>query len=227
MPGRGNGLRAPSYAPLVDLDPRLADAMLEALRAAGVAAYAVPVGSEASAQLIPRPASGPKDRLYVDAEADDVAAHVLRSHLPDEFGEDRREERAWKEIVAGFDTDPTDPVPRWPVAEDLDSEATVRAGTTDTERRQPDETTVDDSDDHFVPPPPPPVPRPDPLTVAGWMALFGGPAYLLVATMLDWTTPGWLAFAAVGAFVGGFVLLVLRLGEDRDGNGDEDDGAVV
>ncbi len=40
MNRRGNGLSADTYAPLVDLAPHLADAMLAALGEAGVAAYA-------------------------------------------------------------------------------------------------------------------------------------------------------------------------------------------
>ena len=58
------------------------------------------------------------------------------------------------------------------------------------------------------------------------MALFGGPAYLLIATAVGWTVPAVAAFFAIGAFVGGFAILVLRMGDDRNGKG-PDDGAVV
>jgi hypothetical protein len=83
-------------------------------------------------------------------------------------------------------------------------------------------------DEHFVPPPAPPLPELGPVVKGAWLALFGGPAYLLVATGAGWTVPGWAAFCAMAAFVGGFVVLVLQLGSDRRDNGsDDDDGAVV
>ncbi len=91
----------------------------------------------------------------------------------------------------------------------------------------PDEDEILDDDteeDHFVPPPPGPLPTADPTTKSAWIALFGGPLYLLTAAILNWQVPGWAAFLAVAAFVGGFVVLVLRMGDDPR---DPDDGAVV
>ena len=81
-------------------------------------------------------------------------------------------------------------------------------------------------EEHYFPPPPPPLPKLDPLSKGAWAALFGGPAYLLIATAVGWTVPAIAAFFAIGAFVGGFAILVLRMGDDRNGNG-PDDGAVV
>ena len=82
-------------------------------------------------------------------------------------------------------------------------------------------------EEHYVPPPPPPLPRLSPLTKGAWVALFGGPGYLLTATMAGWTIPGWLGFGAVAAFIGGFIVLVLHVGDDHDRDSDPDDGAVV
>jgi hypothetical protein len=88
--------------------------------------------------------------------------------------------------------------------------------------------TEDDDDDHFVPPAPPPLPKLDPLAKGAWAALFGGPGYLVVATALHWSVPGFAAFCAVAAFVTGFALLVLRMNESGPGGPDDgDDGAVV
>lgn len=82
-------------------------------------------------------------------------------------------------------------------------------------------------DEHFVPPPPPPLPHLDSVAKGAWTALFGGPAYLLVATLLGWVIPGWAALLAVVAFVGGFAVVALRLGDRRSDDAGPDDGAVL
>jgi hypothetical protein len=74
-----------------------------------------------------------------------------------------------------------------------------------------------------------PLPRPaklDAIAKAAWLGLVGGPAYLLIATFLNWTISGPAAFVAVAAFIGGFVTLVIKLG-DRPRRNDDDDGAVL
>jgi hypothetical protein len=82
--------------------------------------------------------------------------------------------------------------------------------------------------DHYVPPVPPPLPRLDPMTKGAWLALFGGPLYLLISTAVGATISGLAAFLAVAAFVGGFVILVLRMDNGRPpDSGSDDDGAVV
>jgi hypothetical protein len=60
-----------------------------------------------------------------------------------------------------------------------------------------------------------------------WTALAGGPAYLLVASIAGWVVPGWAALAAVAAFVGGFTVIVMRLGDGPSGGAGPDNGAVV
>lgn len=83
-------------------------------------------------------------------------------------------------------------------------------------------------DDHYVPPVPPPLPRLDPVTKLAWLALFGGPLYLLVSTATGATISGLSAFLAVAAFVSGFVVLVLRMDNGRPpDSGSDDNGAVV
>jgi hypothetical protein len=84
-----------------------------------------------------------------------------------------------------------------------------------------------DDEDHFVPPVPPPLPRLDPVTKGAWVALFGGPLYLLVAVMASWQVADWAAFCAVAAFVGGFATLVVRMGDRPPRDSGPDDGAVV
>ena len=82
-------------------------------------------------------------------------------------------------------------------------------------------------DEHYVPPVPPPLPRLDPVSKGAWAALFGGPGYLLLAVLLGWVVPSWAAFCAVGAFVGGFATLVVRMGDRPPGDSGPNDGAVV
>jgi hypothetical protein len=92
---------------------------------------------------------------------------------------------------------------------------------------QPPQPPPDSGDERFVPPVPPPLPRLDPISKGAWVALFGGPGYLLLAVLLGWQIPGWAAFCAVGAFVGGFAALVVRMGDRPPEDSGPGDGAVV
>ena len=95
-------------------------------------------------------------------------------------------------------------------------------------RKAPPQPGPGDDDEHYIPPAPPPLPKLDPITKGAWAALFGGPAYLVIATAVGWSVPGIAAFCAVAAFVTGFAILVLRMNEPRPGGPDDgDDGAVV
>jgi hypothetical protein len=85
----------------------------------------------------------------------------------------------------------------------------------------------DPAAEHFVPPVPPPLPRLQPATKLAWIALLGGPLYLLISTAIGATISGFAAFLAVAAFVGGFVVIVLRMDNGRPPDSGPDDGAVV
>lgn len=85
----------------------------------------------------------------------------------------------------------------------------------------------DRAEEHFVPPVPPPLPKLDPVTKGAWLALFGGPLYLLISTAVGTAISALAAFLAVAAFVGGFVILVLRMDNGRPPDSGPDDGAVV
>lgn len=275
MTRRGNGLTAAEYTPLADLSAALADAVLTALKDAGVAAYVSPVPAQPRETADP---DEPGQRLYVDAAARGRAERVLMDRLPgprdadeppaapvtgevstdlaDDVAGDvsdaahvdddppdhddmpppgRDEEMIWQEIIAGFDADSPD-TPSWPDRENIDDSSPritaariVRPAEPPLSRPDP-EVSGDDSEvgdeGHYIPPPPPPLPRADPVTKFAWLALAGGPLYLLLTAILQWEVPGWAAFAAVAAFVGGFVTLVLRMGDERRDDG-PDDGAVV
>jgi hypothetical protein len=95
-------------------------------------------------------------------------------------------------------------------------------------RQAPADTTPANEDDRYIPPPPPPLPTLDSIAKGAWVALFGGPAYLVVATAAHWELSGFAVFCAVAAFVTGFAVLVLRMNSPGPGGPDDgDDGAVV
>jgi hypothetical protein len=84
-----------------------------------------------------------------------------------------------------------------------------------------------EANDRYVPPRVPPLPKLDPVARGAWTALFGGPGYLFVATMLQWQVPGWAELASIVAFIAGFVVLVSRLGDGPSRRDGPDQGAVV
>lgn len=143
--GRDNGLpRAARYVALVDVDPPVADHVLELLREAGVTAVAEPVAGELSSTTrAMAPTDRPTERVHVDGEHVLLAQSVVRRALPgieaDFFADaarrqderDAEQERRRRDeldadqvdslfagIVAGFDATGDDPVPRWSVLED-------------------------------------------------------------------------------------------------------------
>ncbi|WP_157180728.1 hypothetical protein [Actinopolymorpha alba] len=151
------------------------------------------------------------------------------------------EERAWADIVAGYDRDLAGGDRPWPALEDVDeslAQPTELAGTDDPGDDRSSSGARDDhaaegsrgsggrppSEERYVPPPPPPLPPLDSVTKVAWLALFGGPAVLLVATVADIYVPAWFALLGVVAFIGGFLALVLRM---KGGPPDDDDGAIV
>jgi hypothetical protein len=162
---------------------------------------------------------------------------------PDTAGREHDEEEIWRDLVARLGPGPhtDDEEPRgdtpWPAEEDLDARSSgarvIKPADPDAMAAEPDlarpaepaSAAPAESDEHYIPPPPPPLPHLDPVAKGAWLALFGGPAYLLTATIAGWTMPAWAAFCAVAAFIGGFAVLVVRMSdEDR---GDDDNGAVV
>jgi hypothetical protein len=86
---------------------------------------------------------------------------------------------------------------------------------------------ADEDDERYVPAPLPPPAKLDSISKFALVAVIGGPGYLLIASVfLHWTVSAPAAFVAVGAFIGGFVTLVVKLG-DRSRRDDDDDGAVL
>ncbi|HWD82819.1 MAG TPA: hypothetical protein VG497_28155 [Kribbella sp.] len=237
---RDNGLTATSYTSLGGIDPLVAEPVLDALKAAGIAAYCENQ-SEALSEVVAPDAEETEepvripvgyDEIFVDAEAVERARPVI----------DRSTEDAeWKSLVEQFNQPSApghdggeDPVPRWPASEDVDDKyeplIDVPTGLTiQDDAPEADEKPAkkaDDPHDHFVPPEPPRGPRLDWVSRAAWLGLLGGPLLLIAAAVFGFGT-GRITTLAVVGFIGGFLTLVLRM-KDRLPPGDGgDDGAVV
>ena len=81
---RGNGLQAADWGALVDLDPRLAESLLDRLATAGVAASVEPAGGTPDALSRATPLPGrPLDRLWVDPRRADAARAVVGAEVAD------------------------------------------------------------------------------------------------------------------------------------------------
>ncbi len=155
---------------------------------------------------------------------------------PDKAGREHDEDEIWRDIVSRFDVpaqevDDADVAP-WPAQENLDTRPpgirVIKPAEPQAPPGEPEELAPAGGDDeHYVPPPPPPLPTLDGISKAAWLALFGGPGYLLFTTIVGWTIPAWAAFGAVAAFVGGFITLVVRMSDDGRGDSGPDNGAVV
>jgi hypothetical protein len=86
---------------------------------------------------------------------------------------------------------------------------------------------ADEEDERYVPAPLPPPAKLGTISKLALAGVIGGPGYLLVVSVfLHWAISATDAFIAVAAFIGGFVTLVVKLG-DRPRRDDDDDGAVL
>jgi hypothetical protein len=251
---RSNGLTAATYTPVADIEPPIAAALLDDLRALGVAAYTTPVQSTSTPGFNgPEFLDGVRDRLYVDAASAAKVRDLIASRDPNLI--DDNEDLTFAQLVAGFDR-PLGGTAPWPVAEDLavdDARLTDERDTaaaqakTDLDDEQPQRRWGDGLDDdrssdgeflavtwrarpesdedHFVPEPPAPLPHLEPYKQLAWAGVVGGPLALLIAALTGVSFPGWLSWFAIVGFIGGFVTLVATMSDDDDW--DPDDGAVV
>jgi hypothetical protein len=195
---------------------------------------------------------GRTDGVEPDRDTSEAAAGIPEADADQSRMATFDEERAWADIVAGYDRTPDDAVPRWPALEDIgedDAAGRDRPGANDDGSdngssggaRRPDSgATGDDpesgggedtrekppagAEDRFVPPPPPPLPELDTVARVGWAALLGGPVLLLLAAVASSYVPSWFTALGVVAFIAGFLTLVLRM---KGGPPDDEDGAIV
>jgi hypothetical protein len=240
------GLPAAAYAKLADVDPPIAEHVLDLLAQARIPAYAEPLVGDTGPYRDVRAPDRPTTRIYVERTRLSEARSAISEGLPSlraEFHADAaaradaddmrrastdRIDEAWDDIVAGFHT--AEPPPR-PGAEGSGlSQRLVREHTEPPEPEGQQALGPRDyalpeqlDDEGFTPPPPPPMPRPrDRFDAFAWIGLIGGPLAIILAFVLG--LGGWVAAAGFAAFTAGFVTLVARSSDRRH---EGDDGAVV
>ncbi|HEX2902546.1 MAG TPA: hypothetical protein VHO01_03745 [Jatrophihabitans sp.] len=216
---RDNGLDSEAYLPVADVDPRLADHLLDVLGLREVPAYVEPTSEALTA-----------DRLFVAADQTDAARQVL-TDLAAELGievsssrhRDRQPERP--DPLAGIDTDTEfaaivadlgdlgRPLLDWNTSIALDT-----AGLTS------DRHAVD-PDEHFVPPAAPPVPRPALASVLAVLVTLLGIAVIAFGTSMGLPSDLPLPLGVVLVLFGAGLLALRLRPEPRDES--DDDGAIV
>ena len=80
---RDNGLPSAAWGALVDLDPRLSEALLSRLAGADVAAFVEPAAGHASWTRAAQLPDRPLDRLWVDPVKAETARQVVSAEVAD------------------------------------------------------------------------------------------------------------------------------------------------
>lgn len=83
MSRRDNGLQSADWGALVDVDPRLSEALLDSLAAAQVAAYVEPAGGQEPFTRATHLPDRPMDRLWIDPARADAARTVVAAEVAD------------------------------------------------------------------------------------------------------------------------------------------------
>ncbi len=231
---RDNGLRCAGYVALGDLDPRIADAMLEALRDHGIAAYVTPTPGARGGYLEVRLPAELTNRLFVDSAKKDQARQVVGLEREEEqaatapapqatAGSDQDIDSAWQQLLVSLQAPTTAAAPTWPSSEDVpvDESSWLDLPAVPAEPSASD-LSFDEPDEHFVPPPAPPFPQLRPVTLAAILAIIGG--ILVLVTQVDGGAWDWVAILAI---IAGGASLAWHVKEGPPTDSGWDDGAVV
>jgi hypothetical protein len=221
---RDNGLEAALWSPLRDVDPRIGEHLLDLLSAVGIAAYLEPSADvEPYTRSVSLP-SPPADRLFVDRSRRAEARTVVDEYVP-EAGEARTTQPGSRPPVSRRDLDEDAEWSRIVSAFEAEHGRTVVDDPSEAPPPPPHELPVlDRPDEHYEPPAPPPIPAPAPaslyavLLVAAGVLLVGAPGILNLSADLG-------LIVGVAAIAGGAAMLVARMRDRSDDDGD--DGAVV
>lgn len=150
-----------------------------------------------------------------------------------------RDDELFQQIVAGYAEEPTDPVPRWPVSEDVSDERAkpAEAGPSPS-YRVPGAVPEDEGlpawvepppiedEGHYEPPDPPRLPRPRLRTLGALLLLLAGLAVLFVPYRVGLDDSPISLLFGVLLSVGGGGLLVMGM-RDAPGHDDDPDGGAV
>jgi hypothetical protein len=217
---RDNGLDAPLWSPLRDVDPRVGEHLLDVLYVAGIPAYLEPAADIAPYTRTVFLPSPPSDRLFVDRTRRTEARALVeaqgdehvRGPVPERIRtrRDLDEDAEWARIVAAFEAEhghtvvedePVDAPPPAPAEPEV----------------------LDRPEEHFEPPPAPKVPLPSPASLYAVLLIAVG-AVLVVAPQVLRLSGDVALVLGVAAVAAGVASLVSRM---RDRSDDDDDGAVV
>jgi hypothetical protein len=220
---RDNGLDAPLWSPVQDVDPRVGEELLDLLAAAGIAAYLEPatdVGPYTRTVFLPSP---PSDRLFVDRARRADARRLLSQHgtaLPEPLPErpaPTADDLEFARIVAAFEAE------HGPATAGPDDVPEPRD---DPPPRPAEPSVLDalDAADHYQPPPPPPLPVLAPATLYALLLLLAGVLLVFRPGTVGLSADAGLVLG-VAAVIGGVFVLVSRMRERSVDDGD--DGAVV
>jgi hypothetical protein len=252
---RDNGLDARDFVPLIDVDPRVGEHLLDVLALAGIAAYLQPSSDLNPIVRSTTLPSRPTDRLWADRRYANEARNLLAQHEHEAASladtEADREPRidvdaAWKQIIAGYDDPPAGAKPSWPVAEETGDGAPPTAGPAQLIRAdhlrpigppapgprdhslpEPgDDDPLDSDDEGYVPPPPPPLPKPSGHVVLAVLAVLVGFLLFFRPDLLG-IGEDLTMVLGIGGVLGGVAMLVYQLRDGWTGDDDPDDGAVV
>jgi hypothetical protein len=227
---RDNGLRCAGYVAVGDLDPRVADDLLETLRAEGIAAYVTPTPGARGGYLEVTLPARMTDRLFADSTRADRAKELLKdapqAAEPEPSvardGEPEIDfESAWQQLLGSLQSGATAPAPQWPGGESSDTVTQVPVELPSDPFRLP--IGGDPAlDEHYIPPPPPPLPRLRRVTVISLLSILAG--LLILGTNFDGGDLVWLAVLAILA---GGAALIYHVKEGPPPDSGWDDGAVV
>jgi hypothetical protein len=229
-------LRCAGYVAAGDLDPRVADALLDTLRAEGIAAYASPTPASRGGYLELRLPGQLTDRVYVDAEKSARAMELFAEEQSEAStstpaasepappgspaSTDLDVDAAWQQLLTSLQS-PSD-APTWPDRENV----APGSGpiTFDAERLSVGAAPYQplEDDEHYVPPKPPPLPKLRTVTLGALAAIIGGVVILI--TGLDGGQFAWVAWLAI---IGGGGALVWYMKDRPPEDSGWDDGAVV
>ena len=204
-----------AWTPLVEVDHRVSQPLLDILEDADVAAYAEP-----------QPGTVAVDRIHVDATMRDAAESVVGAELPGLLAElgpaTDVELDPFDAIVAGWDAVPE--FTSWPEAEDVGPARTpevLEPDLSDVRRRDPDE-------GHYVPPPAPPVTYPKQASTRFAIAgIVLGLIALVVLPVLGHVPSQGVQVLGALAILAGIATLIYRMRDTPSVDDGPDDGAVL